>query len=79
MEIVLLIVGPAIIAGLGYFFLQQLSMSATSPLLHSNLQGCGRFWLALILGISTQAGLVVCFFKLNPNVRGLVTFELTRD
>jgi hypothetical protein len=73
---VLLIVGPFIITGLGYLFLQQSATSATSPariLLHSNFQGYGRFWLALVVGITTQAGLVVGFLKLNPNVRSLVT------
>jgi mannitol-specific phosphotransferase system IIBC component len=75
-EIVLLVVGPVIIAGLGYL-LQQSATSATSPariLSRSNLQGYGRFWLALVLGISSQAGLVVGFLKLNPNVRSLVSF-----
>lgn len=75
-EIVLLIVGPVIIAGLGYLLLQQSTTSTTSPapiLSRSNFQGYGRFWLALVLGISTQAGLVVGFLKLNPNVRSLVT------
>jgi hypothetical protein len=74
-EIVLLIVGPVIIAGLRYLF-QQSATSATSParvLLRSNFQGYGRFWLALVLGINTQTGLVVGL-KLNPNVRSLVTF-----
>jgi hypothetical protein len=77
MEIVLLIVGPVIIAGLGYLLLQQSATSAASPariLLRYNFQGYGRFWLALVLGISTQVGLVVGFLKLNPNVRSLVTF-----
>lgn len=69
-EIVLLVVGPVIIAGLGYLLLQQSATSATSPtriLLRSNFQGYGRFWLALVLGISTQVGLVVGFLKLTPN------------
>ena len=76
-EIVLLIVGPVIIAGLGYLLLQQSATSATSPariLLRFNFQGYGRFWLALVLGIITQVGLVVGFLELNPNVRSLVTF-----
>ena len=76
-EMVLLIVGPVIIAGLGYLLLQQSATSATSPariVLGSNFQGYGRFWLALVVGITTQAGLVVGFLKLNPNVRSLVTF-----
>lgn len=72
-EIVLLIVGPVIIAGLGYLLLQQPATSARI-LSRSNFQGYGRFWLALVLGISAQAGLVVGFLKLNPNVRSLVTF-----
>lgn len=76
---VLLIMGPAIIAGLGYLHLQHSTTFATSPslariLLRSNFQGYGRFWLALVVGIITQTGLVVAFLKLNPNVRGLVTF-----
>ena len=72
MEIVLLIVGPVIITGLGYLLLQQSATPTTSPariLLRSNFQGCGRFWLALVLGISSQIGLVVGFLMLNPNVR----------
>jgi hypothetical protein len=76
-EIVLLVVGPLTIAGLGYLLLQQSATSATSPariLLRSSFQGFGRFWLALVLGISAQAGLVVGFLKLNPNVCGLATF-----
>jgi hypothetical protein len=75
-EIVLLIVGPVIIAGLGYLLLQQSVTSAISlaTLLRFNFQGYGRFWLALALGISTQAVLVVGFLELNPNVRSLVTF-----
>lgn len=80
-EVVLLIVGPVIIAGLGYLLLQQSATSAMSParaLLHSNFQGYGRFWLALVLGMSTQAGLVVGFLKLNPNVRSLVTIFLVQ-
>ena len=80
-EIVILIVGPIIIASLGYLLRQQSASSATSPariLSRCNFQGYGRFWLALGLGISTQAGLVVGFLKLNPNVRSLVTFLLTR-
>ena len=43
-------------------------------LLHYSFQGCGRFWLAVILGISTQTGLVVGLSKLNPDVCSLVTF-----
>jgi hypothetical protein len=77
-EIVLLVVGPVIIAGLGYLLLRRSATSSTLParilLSRSNFQGYGRFWLALGLGISTQAGLVVGFLKLNPNVRSLVTF-----
>jgi hypothetical protein len=76
-EMVLLIVGPVIMAGLGYLLLQQLATSTTSPariLLRLNFQGYGRFWLALVVGIVTQTGLVVGFLKLNPNVRSLVTF-----
>lgn len=74
-EVILLIVGPVIIAGLGYL-LQQSTTSPARIVLHSNFQGYGRFWLALVLGMSTQAGLVVGFLKLNPNVRSLVTFFL---
>jgi hypothetical protein len=76
-EMVLLTIGPVIIAGLGYLLLQKSATSTTSPariLLRSNFRGYGRFWLALVLGISTQVGLVAGFLKLNPNVRSLVTF-----
>ena len=75
-EIVLLVVGPVIIAGLGYFLRQQSATSATSPvtLLRSNFQGYGRLWLALVVGIGAQVVLVVSFLMLNPNVRSLVTF-----
>lgn len=69
--------GPVIIAGLGYLLLQQSATSTTSPiriLSRSNFQGYGRFWLALVLGASAQAGLVAGFLKLNPNVRSLVIF-----
>ena len=69
--IVLLVVGPVIIAGLGY-----LASSPTSPLLGSYFRGYGRFWLALIPGASTQTGLVFGFLKLNPNVRSLVSFSI---
>lgn len=80
-DMVLIIVGPVIGAGLGYLLLQQSAAPATSPariLLRYNFQGYGRFWLAIVIGISTQVGLVVSFLKLNPNVRSFVTSELTR-
>jgi hypothetical protein len=77
-KIVLLSVGPFVIACLGYLLLQR-SASTTFPsrvLWRSYCRGYGRFWLAFILGVITQAGLVVGFLKLNPNVRSLTIFQL---
>ncbi|KAH9959052.1 hypothetical protein BC827DRAFT_1215483 [Russula dissimulans] len=68
-EIVLLSVGPLILAGLGFLLLRQ-SISSTSPShiqWRSNFRGYGRFWLAFIVGVGAQVGLVVGFLKLNPN------------
>jgi hypothetical protein len=76
-EIVLLCVGPVIIASLGYLLLQQSATSITSlsrDQWRSYFRGYGRFWLALILGVGAHVVLVVGFLKLNPNVRGLVIF-----
>ena len=72
-EIVLLVVGPVIIAGLGY-----LASPPSSPgiLRRSYFRGYGRFWLTLVLGASTQHGLVFGFLKLNPNVRSLVSISV---
>ena len=75
MEIILLIVGPIIIAGLGYLLVQQCATPPAFILSLSDYQGYGRFWLALVVGITTQAGLVVGFLKLNPNVCSLATFN----
>ncbi|KAI9507743.1 hypothetical protein F5148DRAFT_1284822 [Russula earlei] len=69
-EIVLLSVGPVVLAGLGYLLLRQSTMSASSPSQirwHSRFRGYGRFWLALVMGVGAQVGLVVGFLKLNPN------------
>lgn len=76
-EIILLCVGPVIIASLGYLLLQQSATSITSlsrDQWRSYFRGYGRFWLALILGVSAQVVLVVGFLKLNPNVRNVVVF-----
>jgi hypothetical protein len=75
-QIVLLSAGPIIITGLGYLLLQQSATSTTSPRnqWRSYFRGYDRFWLALILGVSAQAGLVIGFLKLNPNVRSPVVF-----
>ena len=72
-EIVLLVVGPVIIAALGY-----LASPPASPrvLRRSYFRGYGRFWLALVLGASTQTGLVFGLLKLNPNVRILVSISV---
>lgn len=69
-EIILLIVGPIILAGLGYVLVQQ-SILSPSPRARvqwgSDFRGYGRFWFALILGAGGQVGLVAGFLKLNPN------------
>ncbi|KAI9445618.1 hypothetical protein BJY52DRAFT_1315924 [Lactarius psammicola] len=69
-EIILLIVGPILLAGLGYVLVQQSILSPPLPARMqwgSNFRGYGRFWLALILSAGAQVGLVVGFLKLNPN------------
>jgi hypothetical protein len=63
-EIILLVAGPILLAGLGYILVQQ---SVFLPLQWSS-RGFGRFWLALFSGAGAQVGLVVGFLKLNPNV-----------
>jgi hypothetical protein len=71
-EIVLLSVGPVLLASLGYYRFQQTAISAAAPShlrRRPNLRGYGRFWLAFILGASAQVVLVVGFLKLNRNVR----------
>ncbi len=70
--IILLSMGPIILTCLRYLLVQQ---SIDPPPLPARIhwspdfRGCGRFWLALILGVGAQVGLVVGFLKLNPNVR----------
>jgi hypothetical protein len=65
-EIILLVAGPILPAGLGYILVHQ---SVFSPLQwRSDFRGVGRFWLALLSGAGAQVGLVVGFLKLNPNV-----------
>ena len=69
-EIILLVVGPILLAGLGYVLVQQSILSPPARMQWaSDFRGYGRFWLALILGAGAQVGLVVGFLKLNPNVR----------
>jgi len=64
-EIILLVMGPILLGGLGYILVHQ---SVFSPLQWgSDFRGFGRFWLALIFGAGAQVGLVVGFLKLNPN------------
>ena len=65
-EIILLVAGPILLAGLGYILVHQ---SVFSPLQwSSDFRGFGRFWLALLFGVGSQVGLVVGFLKLNRNV-----------
>jgi hypothetical protein len=66
-EILLLVLGPILLAGLAYLLIYH---SVLSPRMQwgSHLRGYGRFWLALVLGACSQVGLVVGFIKLNPNV-----------
>lgn len=66
-EIILLVLGPIILAGLAYVLVHH---SVLSPRMQwgSQARGYGRFWLALVLGACAQVGLVVGFLKLNPNV-----------
>ncbi|KAH9018391.1 hypothetical protein EDB85DRAFT_1873820 [Lactarius pseudohatsudake] len=69
-EIILLIVGPIILASLGYVLVQQSILSPPFPARtqwSSDFRGYGRFWFALILGAGAQVGLVVGFLKINPN------------
>ena len=71
-EIVLLVMGPLLLLGLGYVLVHQ-SIPSISPARiqwGSDFRGYGRFWLALVLGALAQVGLVVGFLKLNPNVCG---------
>ncbi|KAF8262682.1 hypothetical protein EI94DRAFT_663412 [Lactarius quietus] len=65
-EIVLLVVGPILLAGLAYVLVHQSVLTPQSQW-GSNFRGYGRFWLALVLGAGAQVGLVVGFLKLNPN------------
>ncbi|KAI9441833.1 hypothetical protein H4582DRAFT_1420677 [Lactarius indigo] len=66
MEIILLVVGPILLGGLGYVLVHQ-SILSTRLQWSSDFRGYGRFWLALILGAGAQVGLVVGFLKMNPN------------
>ncbi|KAH8981758.1 hypothetical protein EDB86DRAFT_416246 [Lactarius hatsudake] len=69
-EIILLIVGPIFLAGLGYVLVQQSILSPPFPgrmQWSSDFRGYGRFWFALILTAGAQVGLVVGFLKINPN------------
>lgn len=69
-EIILLVVGPIFLAGLGYVLVQQSILSPPFPRRlqwSSDFRGYGRFWFALILGAGAQVGLVVGFLKINPN------------
>jgi hypothetical protein len=79
-EVVLLSVGPVLLASLGYYRFQQTAISAAAVPSHirwrPNLRGYGRFWLAFILGAIAQVGLVVSFLKLNPNVRNTAFFSI---
>ena len=78
-EIVLLSVGPVLLASLGYYRFQQTAIFAAVPShirWRPNLRGYGRFWLAFILGASSQVGLVISFLKLNPNVRDTAFFSI---
>jgi zinc transporter ZupT len=71
-KIVLLSVGPVLLASLGYYLFQQSAISTASPWRigwRANFRGYGRFWLAFILGAVAQTALVVSVLKLNPNVR----------
>jgi hypothetical protein len=69
-EIVLLVVGPLLLAGLGYVLVHQSILSPLPARMQwgSDFRGYGRFWLAIVLGAGAQVGLVVGFLKLNPNV-----------
>lgn len=69
-EIILLVVGPIILGGLGYVLVHQSVIPPLSIQIQwgSDFRGYGRFWLALVFGAGTQVGLVVGFLKLNPNV-----------
>ena len=78
-EVVLLSVGPLVLAGLGFLLLRQ-SVTSTAPShirWRSNFRGYGRFWLAFVVGIGAQVGLVIGFLKLNPNVCRPAPFKLT--
>ena len=78
-EIVLLSVGPVLLASLGYYRFQQTAISSAVPShvrWRPNFRGYGRFWLAFILGASAQVGLAVSFLKLNPNVRNTALFSV---
>ncbi|KAH9018783.1 hypothetical protein EDB83DRAFT_2528347 [Lactarius deliciosus] len=69
-EIILLIVGPILLASLGYVLVRQSILSPPFPARTqsgSDFRGYGRFWFALVLGAGAQAGLVVGFLKINPN------------
>ncbi|KAI0301738.1 hypothetical protein B0F90DRAFT_1936153 [Multifurca ochricompacta] len=69
-EIILLAIGPIVLAGLGYLLLQQTIASPTLPSRvqwGSGFRGYGRFWLAIVLGAGAQVGLVYGFLKLNHN------------
>ena len=69
-EIILLVVGPILLAGLGYVLVHQSVIPPLSTQMQwaSEFRGYGRFWLALVFGAGAQVGLVVGFLKLNPNV-----------
>ncbi|KAI0264235.1 hypothetical protein BC834DRAFT_884353 [Gloeopeniophorella convolvens] len=64
---ILLSAGPVLLAGLAFVLLRKPANASVRARWRTGWRGYGRFWLALLLGVGGQVGLVVGFLKINPN------------